>query len=69
MVYFATADYQSKLSIKQDAQQALVTAKVAWESDWSAKINVTVMDTLIGSKLCLETKAVFNRSLLSQEHP
>lgn len=62
-------DHQSKLSIKQDVQKALVTANVAWKSDWSARINVTVMDTLIGSKLCLETKAVSDRSLLSQGVP
>lgn len=44
-------------------------AKVAWQSDWFARINVTVMDILIGSVLCLETKAVSDRSLLSQGAP
>lgn len=51
---------------KQEAQQALVTAKVALKSDWLPGINFTAVDTLIGSGLCLETKAGSHRSLFLQ---
>lgn len=44
----------------------LVTAEVTWEADWLPRMNVTIMDTLIGSGLCLETKAGFCGSVLSQ---
>lgn len=47
-------------------QQALVTAEVAEKADWLPRLNVTVMDTLIGSALRLETKAGFCRCVLSQ---
>lgn len=72
MVYFAK-NRPLKLSTKSELQQARVTKKVARKSDWLAGwfgySNVTVMDTLIGSGLCLETKAGSDRSLLSQGAP
>lgn len=49
-----------------DKKHQLVSAEVTWEADWLLHIDVSVTDTPIGSKLCLETKAGFCGFVLLQ---